>query len=56
MDYEDEVEEIMQDIDILNRFYNKGYITLREFVGINNAMTLKLSELYMKHISDINKL
>jgi hypothetical protein len=50
--YKDEVEEILEDLNLLNRLYNKDYITVEEFSKIRDRMLDKMINITKKQIGN----
>ena len=48
--YKDEVEEILEDLNLLNRLYNKDYITVEEFTKVRDRMLDKMINITKKQI------
>lgn len=49
---QEKMEEGLEDIEHLNEFYNKGYITLEEFNKIKNKIVDKMIEQLQKEGKD----
>lgn len=52
--YKNEVEEILDDLNLLNRLYNKDYITVEEFSKIRDRMLDKMINITKKQIGNEN--
>ena len=52
--YKNEVEEILDDLALLNRLYNKDYITVEEFSKIRDRMLDKMISITKKQIGTEN--
>lgn len=50
--YKDEVEEILEDLNLLNRLYNKDYITVEEFSKVRDRMLDKMINITKKQIGN----
>jgi hypothetical protein len=50
--YKNEIEEVLDDLGLLNRLYNKEYIEIGEFMKIRDRMLNKITNLTKKEYSN----